>query len=64
MSRNLELAQLAKSLTVDATGTITDLNIDTTAIEELPDINLSIAPEVLEIQVDAPDAGQKCHRGI
>ena len=34
MSRNLELAQLAKSLTVDATGTITDLNIDTTAIEE------------------------------
>ena len=58
MSRNLELAQLAKSLTVDATGTITDLQIDTTAIEELPDINLSIAPEVLEIQVDAPDAGQ------
>jgi len=58
MSRNLELAQLAKSLTVDATGTITDLNIDTTAIEELPDINLNIAPEVLEIQVDAPDVGQ------
>jgi len=58
MSRNLELAKLAKSLTVDATGTITDLNIDTTAIEELPDINLSIAPEVLEIQVDAPDSGQ------
>ena len=58
MSRNLELAQLAKSLTVDATGTITDLNIDTTAIEELPDINLNIAPEVLEIQVDAPDMGQ------
>ena len=26
--------------------------------ENIPDVNLSIAPEVLEIQVDAPDAGQ------
>jgi len=26
--------------------------------DNVPDVNLSIAPEVLEIQVDAPDAGQ------
>ncbi len=57
-SKGYELVQLAKSLVVDASGTITDLNIDTTNIDSLVNINLAIAPEVLEIQVDAPDAGQ------
>ena len=57
-SKGYELVQLAKSLVVDANGTITDLDIDTTNIEELVNIDLSIAPEVLEIQVAAPAAGQ------
>ena len=57
-SKGYELVQLAKSLVVDANGTITDLDIDTTNIEELVNIDLSIAPEVLEIQVSAPQAGQ------
>src|SRR6056300_1445859 len=57
-SKGYELVQLAKSLVVDANGTITDLDIDTTNIEELVNVNLTIAPEVLEIQVSAPQAGQ------
>src|SRR6056300_826931 len=57
-SKGYELVQLAKSLVVDANGTITDLDIDTSNIEELVNIDLSIAPEVLEIQVAAPAAGQ------
>jgi len=57
-SKGYELVQLAKSLVVDANGTITDLDIDTTNIEELVNIDLAIAPEVLEIQVAAPAAGQ------
>ena len=57
-SKGYELVQLAKSLVVDANGTITDLDIDTTNIEELVNIDLAIAPEILEIQVAAPAAGQ------
>ena len=57
-SKGYELVQLAKSLVVNDAGTITDLNIDTTNIDSLVNIDLAIAPEVLEIQVDAPDAGQ------
>jgi len=57
-SKGYELVQLAKSLVVDASGTITDLDIDTTNIDSLVNIDLAIAPEVLEIQVDAPAAGQ------
>ena len=36
-------------------GTITATAVDS---PNVPDVNLSIAPEVLEIQVDAPDMGQ------
>src|SRR6056300_153689 len=57
-SKGYELVQLAKSLVVDNNGVITDLNIDTSNIEELVNIDLSIAPEILEIQVAAPAAGQ------
>ena len=58
MSRNLELAQLAKTLTVNANGTVTGLNIDASNIDGIPNTDLNIAPEVLEIQVAAPAAGQ------
>ena len=57
-SKAYELAQIAQNLVVNASGTITDLNIDTTNIDSLVNIDLAIAPEVLEIQVDAPAAGQ------
>ena len=57
-SKNLELAQLASTLVVDDTGTVTNLNIDTTNIDNIVDVNLAIAPEILEIQVSAPAAGQ------
>ena len=57
-SKAYELAQIAQNLVVNASGTITDLEIDTTNIDTLVNIDLAIAPEVLEIQVDAPAAGQ------
>ena len=57
-SKGYELVQLAKNLVIDANGTITDLNIDTTNIDNLVNIDLAIAPEILEIQVSAPQAGQ------
>jgi len=43
-----------------ADNTITDSVIadDSIDIEKLSNVNLNIAPEILEIQVDAPDAGQ------
>ena len=54
-----------QSQTADLDGDATrDLNISGTvtagavASANVPDVNLTIAPEVLEIQVDAPDAGQ------
>ena len=51
-----------QKLTVDAlaNNTITDSVIadDSIDIEKLSNVNLNIAPEILEIQVDAPDAGQ------
>ena len=54
-----------QSQTADLDGDATrDLNISGTvtagaiASPNTPDVNLTIAPEVLEIQVDAPDAGQ------
>src|SRR6056300_692249 len=58
MSRNLELAQLAKSLLVDDNGVMVGLSIDAANIEGIPKTDLNIAPEVLEIQVSAPQAGQ------
>ena len=58
MSRNLELSQLAKTLTVNADGTVTGLNIDASNIDGIPNTDLNIAPEILEIQVSAPQAGQ------
>ena len=54
-----------QSQTADLDGDATrDLNISGTvtagavASANVPDVNLTIAPEVLEIQVDAPDMGQ------
>jgi len=54
-----------QSQTADLDGDATrDLNISGTVTAgavvsaNVPDVNLTIAPEVLEIQVDAPDAGQ------
>ena len=51
-----------QKLTVDALAdnTITDSVIadDSIDIEKLSNVNLNIAPEILEIQVDAPDSGQ------
>ena len=57
-SKAYELAQIANNLVVDAAGTITNLSIDTTNIDSLVNIDLAIAPEILEIQVAAPAAGQ------
>src|SRR6056300_1532508 len=58
MSRNLELAQLAKSLLVNDDGVMVGLSIDAANIEGIPKTDLNIAPEILEIQVSAPAAGQ------
>src|SRR6056300_506343 len=58
MSRNLELAQLAKSLLVNDDGVMVGLSIDAANIEGIPKTDLNIAPEILEMQVSAPAAGQ------
>ena len=55
MGKAKEIAELGDKLTVSASGTTITGGVTSTNI---PEVDLAIAPEVLEIQIDAPGTGQ------
>jgi hypothetical protein len=58
MGKAKEIAELGDKITVSASGTTITGGVTSTNI---PEVDLAIAPEVLEIQIDAPGAGQNPH---
>ena len=55
MGKAKEIAELGDKLTVSASGTTITGGVTS---PNIPEVDLAIAPEVLEIQIDAPGAGQ------
>lgn len=60
MNKSRQTARLSSVSNFDASGKLTDIKVGdkTFSQDQILDFNLTIAPEVLEIQVDAPQASQ------